>query len=118
MSPGRGKTKGTGKKKQPKRKRHVKVKNLKRVDLNNCVANPDTLPLRKSHGDQALWKSADGQGYDITFATSPFRKSAFRVDPNRTTPSGPIKSAAYGYYKYTVDGDNGCHQDPRIRIGP
>jgi hypothetical protein len=119
MSPGSGKAKGKGKKKHPKKKKHhVKAKNPKKVNLTNCVATPDWLDLSKKHGDTALW-SGDGVGYWLTFAVSPFRKTKFRVKPNGTTPSGPIKgTAGYGDYKYSVAGDNGCSNDPTIHIGP
>ena len=118
MSPGRGKAKGKGKKKHPKKKKHHVKPNPKDVTLSNCVASPDKLDLSKKRGDTVLW-SGDGVGYDITFAVSPFRKATFRVKPNGTTPSGPIKkNAAHGDYKYRVVGDSGCSNDPIIHIGP
>ncbi len=39
-------------------------------------------------------------------------------DPPSTAPSGPVKNGAYGDYKYSVKGDNGCENDPIIHIGP
>ncbi|HEV2495946.1 MAG TPA: hypothetical protein VG204_23180 [Terriglobia bacterium] len=118
MSPERGKTKAERKKKPPKRKK--KLVDLKDILLCNCVAGPNTRELSKKKRDQALWKSGDGQGYTITFDVSPFKKGPqFTVKPNGTTASGPIRDdASYDDYEYTVDGDNGCHQDPVIHIGP
>jgi hypothetical protein len=112
MSPGRGNGK-------TKKKRRVKG-DLKDILLCNCVAGPETRDLSKGNGDQALWRSGDGQAYTITFDVSPFeRGSRFTVKPHGTRSSGPIrKGAVYADYEYTVDGDGGCHQDPIIHIGP
>jgi len=121
MSPGRGKAKG--KKKQSKKKKHHVRGGILKVELCNCAANPDWLELSKKNGDQVQWKSADGGGYDITFVISPFAGSQFRVDPNGSTTSGkitvPYPIPPQGIdFKYNIDGDSGCHQDPVIHIGP
>jgi hypothetical protein len=83
-------------------------------EVDNEVVN-----VSKSAGDELVW-SSDGDGFTISFQTSPFFASTFHVPAGGTASSGPVRpGAALGHYDYYITDDNdGSGGDPGIKIKP
>jgi hypothetical protein len=81
-------------------------------EVDNEVVN-----VSKSAGDELVWFS-DGDGFTITFQTSPFSASTFHVPAGGTASSGPVRpGAALGHYAYYIaDDSDGTGGDPDVNV--
>jgi hypothetical protein len=79
----------------------------------------EEVNVSKSAGDELVW-SSDGNGFTITFQTSPFSASTFHVPAGGTASSGPVRpGAALGHYAYYISNDSdGSGGDLGIKIKP
>jgi hypothetical protein len=101
----------------------------KLVSITNCVPNPDQITLSIDNGDQAVWSSADGQTYNITFKNaSPFANAVPQVMPNAPASSGALstwtKAECFLFggtsickFPYTItSSNNSCRVDPVVVV--
>jgi hypothetical protein len=81
-------------------------------EVDNEVVN-----VSKSAGDELVW-SSDGDGFTISFQTSPFATSTFHVPAGGTASSGPVRpGASLGRYPYYISDDSdGTGADPDVDV--
>ncbi len=80
-------------------------------EVDNEVVN-----VSRSAGDEVVWSSA-GDGFTITFQTSPFAASTFQVPAGGSISSGPVRpDTGLGRYHYFIKDDNGQGGDPDVDV--
>jgi hypothetical protein len=58
-----------------------------------CEVDNEVVNVSRSAGDEVVW-SSDGDGFTISFQTSPFAASTFRVPAGGSASSGPVRPGA------------------------
>jgi hypothetical protein len=82
-----------------------------------CEVDNEVVNVSRSAGDEVVW-SSDGDGFTISFQTSPFAASTFRVPAGGSASSGPVRpGAGIGHYQYFISDDSdGNGADPEVNV--
>jgi hypothetical protein len=79
----------------------------------------EVVNVSKSAQDEIVWHS-EGNAFTVSFQTSPFAASTFRVPEGGSVSSGAARAnAALGQYQYyIVDERTGQSADPGVDVKP
>lgn len=82
-----------------------------------CEVDNEVVNVSKSAGDEIVW-SSDGDAFTVSFQSSPFTASTFRVPAGGSASSGAVRPAAgIGRYQYFISDDSdGKGADPEVNV--